>query len=506
MTRRAVRHLLVVALVVFAARTAFAWEFATPAEQGMDTALLDALTPRLQSGELGTIQGVMVVRGGQVVYLSYQHGYAGELHPVFSVTKSVGSILLGTLVRDGLLDVDSPLSEHFPEYPNVALDPLKRQITVEHVLQQRHGLDWQEWPYTGAQDHPIGVMVNSSDWIGTVLDWPMAGPPGETFQYSTGASGLMSGIVTGATGQIVQTYARNALFNPLGIGAVDWLLTGPYAADEDDFPDGNAPLGFGLWMTLTDMGRIGQMMLDGGVWDGRRIVTEDWIEASIEPYSNSLTEPEIFSAPGSGYGYQWWVLPLTDALGRTFDVFYADGFGRQYIFVIPQADLVVVQVAADYDYDGPGIGTGLREHILPAITEDPRAFEPMSARLNGSWSDPDLPGQGISLEILEDRNEALVYWFTYGQDGQQKWMVGQGPIDDAGTAHLEFVTTESGRFALPPAPELVVWGTAELTFGSCHAGRLLFESADEAQQGTIELGRLTGTEACIDPPAKHGID
>lgn len=494
-------------LTLVGVASGFEWEDVPPATQGLDGALLDALTPRIDSGELGEIQGVMVIRGGQVVYREHFRGYAGEPLRVFSVTKSVGSILLGTLERRGLLDVNTALNDHFPTYPQARLDPLRRQITVQHVLQQRHGYDWDEWPYTGAPDHPIPVMTRSPDWFRTVLTWPMAGPPGQEFRYSTGASGLMSGIVTNATGKTVQTYAREALFDPLGIGAVDWALDDLNQPggilDEDDFPEGNAPLGFGLWMTLPDLARIGQMMLDGGTWEGQQIIREGWLEDSIRPWSNSLTDPEVFTAPGFGYGYQWWVLPITDAFGRTFDAYYALGYGRQYILIFPQADLVVVQLAEDFQYEGPGIGVGLREHILPAMTTDPREFEPMRARLNGSWFDPEVPGQGLNVEVLEERNEALVYWYTYDEAGSQRWLIGQGPIDEAGVAHLEFLVTSGGRPALPTTPDLVSWGTAELSFDSCMSGRLLFTA--DGLEGEVPLTRLTGAGACADAKVSHGI-
>lgn len=485
------------------------WTVASPASHGMDAATLEAMTPRLRSGELGQIDGVMVLRGGEVVYQEYFRGYQGQPLPIFSVTKSVGSILMGTLVRDGLLDVSEPINDYFPQYPELRLNELRRQITVEHVLQQRHGHAWEEWPYTDDPNHPIAVMLASPDWMRTTLTWPMAGPPGQEFKYSTGASGLMSGIIRHTTGLRTQEYALRELFEPLGFGAVDWAITGlnqrTVFLDEEDFPDGVAPLGFSLWLGLPDLARIGQMMLDGGVWQEQRIIDQAWIDASIATYSTPLTDPDVFAAPGQGYGYQWWILPMTDQLGRTFDMYYANGYGRQYIFVFPQADMVVAQLAADYTREGPGIGTALREHILPSITADPREFEPMTDRLNGSWYDPAAVGQGLNLEILEDRGEALAYWYTFDTTGNPMWLIGQGPVDSAGVAQLEFLIVTGGQLGVGGEPVLAAWGNGELSFSSCHQGRLLFTSPMAELDGEISLSRLTNAQACVDVQAKHTV-
>ncbi|MFK7957677.1 MAG: serine hydrolase domain-containing protein [Lysobacterales bacterium] len=485
---------------------AFEWQAVPPASQGMDEALLASLTARLATGELGRVDGLMVVRGGQEVYREYFRGYQGEPLPIYSVTKSVGSILIGTLVRDSLISTSAPLNSAFTQYPQIQQDPLRQQITIEHVLQQRHGYNWIEWPY-GREDHPISTMLGSTDWLRTVLTWPMAEPPGQTFQYSTGASGLMSGIVLDATGLNTQAYAQQALFEPLGISRIRWgincLDSRQICIAEEGFPLGNAPLGFGLWLTLPDMARIGLMMAQGGRFDSQQLISQDWIDASVQTYSTPASDPEVFSVPGSGYGYQWWIQPITDDLSRTFDMYYANGYGRQFIMMIPEADLVVVQLAEDYQYDGPGIGTALREHILPAITVSGQR-EPLSARLNGSWYDPESPAQGVNLEVLESRGEALAYWYTYDDRGNQRWLIGQGPIADD-TASLELLVTTGGRPAQATAATVESWGTAELSFDSCLHGQMTFISTDGANQGVIPLSRLTGAENCASNAAKSAL-
>ena len=122
----------------------------------------------------------------------------------------------------------------------------------------------------------------------------------------------------------------------------------------------------------------------------------------------------------------------------------------------------------------------------------------MTAQLNGSWYDPEAPGQGLNLEVLEDRGEALAYWYSYDSEGRQVWLVGQGPIDAAGVARLDFLITRGGRPGLPQEPVREAWGTGELSFDSCTRGRLLFASDLAGLEGEIPLARLTGGERCAE--------
>ncbi len=490
--------ILVAGLITCLSVMAAEWEVVDPDGQGMDASVLAELTTQLASGELGQIDGVAVLRNGQMVYREYFRGYQGENLPVYSVTKSVGSILMGTLKRDGLITTDDLLVDYFDQYAGIQFNSHRAKITIADLLKQRHGQDWNEWPYSNDPNHPIATMLNSPDWLRTVISWPMAGDPDLEFRYSTGASTLMSGIILHATGQTPQVYAREQLFDPLGISSSRWAInvleSRDVAIEESGFPDGIAPLGFSLWLDIDDMATIGQMMLNGGVLDGKRIVTEDWISESTATYSDMQTDPQIFTSPTSGHGYQWWLTTFVDSQNREFESYYANGYGRQYIFVIPGADMVVVSLAADYNREGPGMGAAMREYILPAIKSSSAQF-PLSSRLNGSWFDQATPGQGINLEVLESRDEALVYWYTYDSAGNQQWMIGQGPIIDD-VAQLGLLTAQGGRLNRPDPPTLSAWGTATLRFDSCLAGQFDYASEGGDESGTINLSRLTGLEAC----------
>ncbi|MDJ0653208.1 MAG: serine hydrolase [Xanthomonadales bacterium] len=488
------------------------WPVSQPEAQGLDSAALGLMSDRIRSGELGNIDAVAVVRHGVLVHQETYNGHDGGLLPVFSVTKSVGSVLMGMLVNDGLLDISRPHLEYFPEYQPVASPQGKSDLTVEHLLMQRHGYAWDEWS-TDYEDpaNPVSRVHSGPDWFRNMLDWPLSDAPGSRFAYCTGASTLMSGFIRNLTGMTTQDFAQQRLFQPLGIGQVHWesvgrnrQINGGFA----DWPFGTAPLGFGLWLTAPDMARIGQLYLDQGLWQGERLVPEAWVTASTASYSNGVTDPETFGDGGGGHGYQWWTGHMTDTTGRTFRMFYASGWGRQYILVFPELDLVVTTQAGDFDYEGPGIGAGLRQNILPSIAS-PEGFRTrLDASLNGSWYDPAQDGQGLNVEVLEDRGEVLVYWYTYqgsaGQAGEQRWFIAQGPIQQE-AASLTIRATRGGRFAQPQQPDLTVWGQGELSFTSCSQGLFRFESESENVSADISLVRLTGADRCTTDAGQQAV-
>ncbi|MCB1607203.1 MAG: serine hydrolase [Xanthomonadales bacterium] len=475
----------------------------TGAAQSTDFSELDS---RIRSGELGSIKSMIIARDGEVVFERYYRGSnAQSLHLLNSVTKSIGATLLGILNRQGLLLLDESVATVIPRYDWNGDTRIRqnRDLSIAHLLQQRHGIAWDEWS-TDYRDpsNPVGAMIRSSDWYYYVLSRPRATIPGTTFAYSTGVSTLMSAVIRSRTGQTPQNFAREFLFLPLGITRVHYE---GYSAQGmgtglTQFPFGDAPLGWAWWMTAADMLKLGELYRNGGVHNGRRIIDRDWIKAAWIPYSNAENSSEVFTTPGTGYGYQWWLTPLTDQRGRTFMAAYANGWGRQYILIVPELDLTIVSTADDYDYSGDGIGFALRNLILDQF--DMR----MDARFNGSWFQPEFNGQGVNIEILEATGEALLYWYTYDDEGNHRWYLAQGPIVED---HAELVVyqTSGGRFMRPDPIDVSPVGSAQLVFSSCNQGSLQFDLA--GRSGELALTRITGhcqdellPPATLSPPAR----
>ncbi len=447
------------------------------------------LDQRIRAGELGSIKTFIIARDGEVVFERYYRSNTAQtLQLLNSVTKSIGATLLGILHRQGALGIDEPVSSVLPRYNwngDAAL-AANRQLTMRQILQQRHGLVWDEWA-TDYRDpsNPVNAMIAAPDWYYYVLTRPRATEAGSRYDYSTGISTVMSAVVRERGGLTPQNYARQELFQPLGITRVHYegYTAQGMGNGMTVWPFGDAPLGFAWWMTAPDMLKLGELYRNGGVHHGRRIIDREWIQAAWTAYSNADNSPQTFTTPGAGYGYQWWLLPFTDQRGRTFMAAYANGWGRQFIMVVPDLDLTIVSTADDYDYSGDGIGFAMRNLIL-------QQFEMrLDRRFNGSWFQPDLNGQGVNLEVLEGSNEALLYWYTYDEAGNRRWFIAQGPIVND-RAQLQIYQTSGGRFLQPDPVSVDPVGSAELSFSTCNQGLFSFEL--EGQSGQMQLTRITG--------------
>lgn len=456
----------------------------------------DGLSEAIAEGEFGNLKAVVVARHGEVIYEDYFRGTGPEdLHQVQSVTKSVGSALIGIAHRRGLIRLDEDLEHHFSGLYDLSQGVLanKRTLTVEQVLTHRLGIEWDETStdYRNAANS-TNQMINADDWYQFVLTRPMSAQPGETFRYNSGASTLMSRMIRVSTGMGPEAFARQALFEPLGIGPVHWELyseqgQGTGVTDWPN-PDADVPLGFGLWLRARDMLKIGQLYLDGGMFGGRRILDESWIEKSWTRHSHAGNS-NYSSDPDWGYGYQWWRIKIPDTTGRDWHLFFASGWGSQVIFVVPELDLVMVTTADNYDWNGPDVDVLLANWILPNLAPF------LDARFNGAWYDPATDGQGFSMEVLEDRGELVSFWYTYTSAGELRWFLLQGDIVD-GVGDAIIYEASGGRFLQPDPVALDVWGSGRFVPRDCD--HMDFEIDSGETNTTIALTRISGT--CYQAP------
>lgn len=310
------------------------WSTASPSSLGLDASVLEAMEERIDAGEFGAISSVLILRSGILTYERYWGALdPAELHPVYSVTKSVTSLLVGIATGDDdVPDLQTPILDVLPAFAPVRDAEAKEAITLEHVLQMRAGLDWDELStnYTDAAN-PIATLVGSADWTRFVLDLPLgAEPPGAEFVYNSGLSLLLAEVLRTYVGRSTQQFADERLFGPLGITVWTW----------EQGPLGLTNSGWGLHLRPRDMAAIGQLTLERGRWEGQQIVPSEWIVVSGAP-ATRFTD-------GTGYGYQWW-LDEDDGSGRPMAAW---GWGGQYIVVIPSLDMVIVSTADNYDGGG----------------------------------------------------------------------------------------------------------------------------------------------------------
>jgi len=324
------------------------WVTDTPASQNLDTEPLSRMTVALHAGDYGEVHSLLIARNGVLVYERYFRDATRDgLHQVYSVTKSVTSSLIGIAIAEGHIGgVETPLLDFFPEYELfVNANPQKARMTLEHVLNMQTGLQWNEWstPYNDP-NNPTANLSRSDDWIKFMLDLPMDTEPGTVFTYNSGATMLLAGILKNTTGRTAEEYAREKLFEPLGIERYSWR----------EGPNDITNTGWGLFLTPRDMARFGHLFLLKGQWGDRSIVPPSWVDVLAEPVSTF--------GDGTGYTYQWWLMPMPDGS----HVPYADGYGGQFIFVIPSLDMVVVSTATNFT-SSTNIRALLNEFIFPAV-------------------------------------------------------------------------------------------------------------------------------------------
>lgn len=327
--------------------TAGRWVTATLESVGLDRSVLLDLERGIDQGDFGETSSLLILRDGKLVYERYADGWAaGDLHPVYSVTKSVASLLVGFAAEAGdLSGVDQPLLELLPEYADVAgPTPAKSEITLRHTLQMRAGFEWDERStnYTNGLN-PTLALASSPDWTRHVLELPMANAPGERFEYNSGVSILLSAVLTRAGLSSAEAYAADVLFGPLGIDRWQWG-TGP---------GGLTNTGWGLQLRPRDMAALGQLVLDGGRWSGDQLLESEWILESAEP-ATRFTD-------GTAYGYQWWLGAEGTGAAPATRSMAAWGWGGQFIVVLPTLDLVIVSTAENYG------GGGLTPEVLAAF-------------------------------------------------------------------------------------------------------------------------------------------
>ena len=286
-----------------------------------------------------TVMSVLVSQGGELLIERYYDKDGRDSHDIASVTKSVVSTLVGIAVDDGRLTLDQPLRELLPAYASSMSDEVAG-LTLEQLLTMTAGLPADPDPLHGGGPLPFTA---SDDWVGRILeDGPSSAP--DDFAYSSASSHLLSAILTEATGLPLLEYAEDELFAPLGIdtrGAITPMLeenSRAYHRAYDRAPiawsvdPAGLQTGWGyLKLRPREMLRLGQLVLQDGVWNGNTVVSRDWVEDAT---TNKL---DVLDTDGVGYGYQWFT---TEAGGRPAAL--AVGFGGQLIEVVPEQDLVVV--------------------------------------------------------------------------------------------------------------------------------------------------------------------
>jgi hypothetical protein len=251
----------------------------------------------------------------------YKQG--SEMHSVQSITKTITSIVFGVAITRGdfRAPLDTPVLNWFDETKVLNIDDRKRRMTLRHVLTMTTGLEWEEKvPYADKRSDS-SKMEGMDDWVAYAINKPMVSEPGKDFNYSSGASQLLAHIFLRETGTDIDAYAGEHLFAPLGIN-YHWKRS----------YDGTTDTEGGLFMSGTDLIKIGHLILDDGVWNGQQIVSKSWIKDSL-----ASSVPENKADKAFSYGFQLWLYHRPDN-GRI--VWTSAGMGGQMLLIFPEERIV----------------------------------------------------------------------------------------------------------------------------------------------------------------------
>lgn len=381
--------LLFIALVIYAQIAGSqhwptnGWTKATPESVGIDEARLAAFDTDIADSKYQLVDSMLVIRCGQLVYeRKYVHDYAklywkeahtkGPLnarltgsynyfdpdwHPYYhgtdehtmqSVSKTVTSVTLGIAItrNEFKAGLDTPVLKYFHGSRVANVDARKRRMTIRNVLTMSTGLDWNE---DVAYDDPRNAadqMEATDDWVQFVIDRPMAHEPGSVFAYSSGATELLAYIFQKETGQDIEEYARKHLFAPLGIDRYYWKRT----------PKGVVDTEGGLYLRAEDLAKIAYLYLHQGMWDGKQIVSADWVKQSLAP--------SVDVGNGWKYGFQWWLIPYGEPQRLAWAAW---GFGGQHLLIFPDENLILAFTAWNILDDSPIVIHDAIQRILPGV-------------------------------------------------------------------------------------------------------------------------------------------
>jgi CubicO group peptidase (beta-lactamase class C family) len=341
------------------------WPANPPEAQGINSATLaDGLRAIQAKGTF--IHSLLLARHGYVVLDAYFDPYDGSMpHDLASVTKSAMTTLIGIAADQGRLSLDDPVLSFFPGRVVANRDARKERLTVAHLASMTAGFD------CGAQwdQETLLAMRASSDPTQFALDRRMVSEPGQRFFYCGLSMHLLSAILQQVTGQTALEFARANLFAPLGIQDVYW------PADRLGVTHGWGDLA----LRPTDSAKLGLLFLRGGQWEGRQIVSSDWVAAATAVHAATG------SNHGEDYGYGWWV----SRAGADVSLFRADGRNGQYVVVVPDWDLIIATTGGGFSLDE------IDDYLLAAFADfekplpaNPAAVEQLAAVVAGLVQPP----------------------------------------------------------------------------------------------------------------------
>lgn len=290
------------------------------------------IDPPARSVHAPYLHGLLIARHGKLVFEEYFHGFhRDKAHDTRSASKSLTSTLVGAAIQAGApLDVSSPVYETVRGHDIASdTDPRKLRMTLEHLLTMSSGFDCDDGDEsTPGNEDVMQSQSEEPDWYRYTLDLPMVREPGERPVYCSINANLIGAVLTAATGRLLPELLQELMAEPLEIRRYYLNL----------MPTGTPYMGGGSYWLPRDFMKLGQLMLDRGAWNGRRVLSEAWVERARSP---------LVEIRDRRYGYQWWLTdyPYGD---RSVQAFFAGGNGGQVVIAVPELRLLAAFFAGNY--------------------------------------------------------------------------------------------------------------------------------------------------------------
>jgi len=349
-------------------------------EVNIDSVLIEKAVNDINRGKYKEVHSILILKDDKLVLEEYFTGHKyqwdapnhhGELvtwdqdmmHVCQSVTKSITSACIGIAIDEGFIEsVHQSIFDYLPEHQHLNIDG-KDKITIEHLLTMTSGLEWMEWnaPYSSRENPIIEIWFQEAeqnkDPFTFVLEGALKDEPGTSFRYYGGNQIVLGGIIENATKMDIDEFSAQYLFEPLGTDSFDWWVR---------FEGGVIEAAGGIKMTPRDMVKVGVTYLNEGVWNGKQIISEQWVEESATTFVGN----QGIDVPGTdkknvGYSYSWWTKTFSDS-GKEIYMFYAAGWGGQNIFIFPELNAVVVTTGGTYTSSTKTFSL-LEKYIIPAL-------------------------------------------------------------------------------------------------------------------------------------------
>lgn len=315
--------------------------------------LIYKLIENIEGGAYGEIDSLLIVKDGKLVVEQY-YNYFGraQAHQMQSVSKSITSLLVGSAIKQGYIDsVDEPIGKYLPKYAHLLKDG-KAAITIKHLLTMSAGFDWNEQnpPYSDPKNIRMQEAM-SEDGVEFTLSRELINQPGDVFTYSGGYVTVIGAILKNATGadSVLDYLQKTSTLKALKFENLLW----------QEQMDGRINTAGGVMLRPRDLAKIGELMLNDGVWDDKALLPENWVEDSFA--NHTPTKMQALT----DYGYFWWG---TDYVvdGVTYSQDSAEGWGGQELLLFAELDLAVIMTANNFNPAVPTTGM-VEDFIIPAF-------------------------------------------------------------------------------------------------------------------------------------------